>query len=60
MLAKALTKLDETHRVPVVLRDIEGVSYAEIAGVLNVELGTVKSRLSRARANLKHILEGML
>jgi RNA polymerase sigma-70 factor (ECF subfamily) len=60
MLAKALTKLDETHRVPVVLRDIEGMSYAEIAGVLNVELGTVKSRLSRARANLKHILEGML
>ena len=44
----------------VVLRDIEGMDYAQIADVLNIELGTVRSRLSRARGNLREILEAML
>lgn len=56
----ALSKLDEDHRVVLVLRDIEGMAYNEIAETLQVELGTVKSRLSRARANLKSILETVL
>ena len=56
----ALGKLDEQHRTVVVLRDIEGMSYAEIAETLEIELGTVKSRLSRARANLREILETVL
>lgn len=56
----ALGELDEDHRVVLVLRDIEGMSYNEIAETLQVELGTVKSRLSRARANLKSILETVL
>jgi RNA polymerase sigma-70 factor (ECF subfamily) len=60
LLTKALKKLDEAQRTVIVLRDIEGMSYAGVAEVLNVELGTVKSRLSRARGNLKEILEGML
>ena len=60
-LAKtSLLRLDEPQRAVVVLRDIEGMSYAEIADVLNVELGTVRSRLSRARSNLREILEAML
>ena len=42
-----------------VLRDIEGMNYAEIADVLNIELGTVRSRLSRARSHLREILEAM-
>jgi RNA polymerase sigma-70 factor, ECF subfamily len=54
---KALMKLDDAQRAVVVLRDIEGMNYAQIADVLDVELGTVKSRLCRARNNLKEILE---
>ena len=57
---KSLLQLDEPQRAVVVLRDIEGMSYAEIADVLNVELGTVRSRLSRARSRLREILEAML
>jgi RNA polymerase sigma-70 factor (ECF subfamily) len=60
ILAGALGKLDEQQRTVVVLRDIEGMSYAEIAETLEIELGTVKSRLSRARANLREILETVL
>jgi RNA polymerase sigma-70 factor (ECF subfamily) len=55
----ALGKLDEEQRTVVVLRDIEGMDYAQIAEVLAVELGTVKSRLSRARAALRQILEAL-
>ncbi|MHC4482994.1 MAG: sigma-70 family RNA polymerase sigma factor [Planctomycetota bacterium] len=60
IVVKALTKLDDGQRAAVVLRDIEGMSYAEIAEVLDVQLGTVKSRLSRGRSRLKEILEMML
>lgn len=56
----ALSELDEDHRIVIVLRDIEGMTYDEIAQTLQIELGTVKSRLSRARANLKSILETVL
>jgi len=57
---QSLLKLEEPQRAVLVLRDIEGMNYAEIADVLNVELGTVRSRLSRARGNLRAILEAML
>ncbi len=60
LVIRALASLDEAHRTVVVLRDVEGMSYAQIAEVLNVELGTVKSRLSRARDNLRQILEATL
>ena len=60
MVLETLMKLDDAQRTVVVLRDIEGMNYAEIARVLGVELGTVKSRLSRARSNLREILESML
>jgi RNA polymerase sigma-70 factor (ECF subfamily) len=56
---KALTSLDDVHRAVIVLRDIEGMNYAQIAKVLGIELGTVKSRLSRARNNLREILENL-
>jgi RNA polymerase sigma-70 factor (ECF subfamily) len=60
-LAKqSLLELEEPQRAVVVLRDIEGMDYAQIADVLNIELGTVRSRLSRARSNLREVLENML
>jgi RNA polymerase sigma-70 factor (ECF subfamily) len=46
--------------VVVILRDLEGLSYEEIARVLSLELGTVRSRLHRARMDLKDKLERFL
>lgn len=56
IVLKALEKLDDAQRAVIVLRDIEGMNYAQISQVLEVELGTVKSRLSRARGVLREIL----
>lgn len=55
----AIDELDEESREILVLRDIEGFSYTELAEVLELPLGTVKSRLYRARAGLKKKLEPM-
>jgi RNA polymerase sigma-70 factor (ECF subfamily) len=55
-IQNALSKLSSDHRSIVILRDIEGFSYGEIADVLGVSIGTVKSRLARARADLKKTL----
>lgn len=55
----AISSLSEEHRSIIVMRDIEGYSYSEIASVLSLEGGTVKSRLSRARNALKKKLEAM-
>lgn len=56
---KAMMKLDDAQRAVIVLRDIEGMNYAQIAEVLDIELGTVRSRLSRARNNLRQIMEAI-
>lgn len=55
-IQEALTKLSSDHRSILILRDIEGFSYNEIADVLGVSTGTVKSRLARARADMKRSL----
>jgi len=60
LLTEAISRLDEDHRVVLVLRDIEQMSYNQISDVLGLELGTVKSRLSRARSMLREILETVL
>jgi RNA polymerase sigma-70 factor (ECF subfamily) len=52
-IQKALSKLSGDHRSIIILRDIEGFSYGEIADVLGISIGTVKSRLARGRADLK-------
>lgn len=54
----ALEQLDELSRSVVVLREVEGMSYDEIAAVLDVALPTVKTRLLRARRLLSNALEG--
>jgi RNA polymerase sigma-70 factor (ECF subfamily) len=56
----ALQKLPEKLRAVIVLREIEGLSYEEIAGVLHTSVGTVKSRISRAREQLRHLLKKIL
>jgi RNA polymerase sigma-70 factor (ECF subfamily) len=56
LLQAALQKLSPELRETVVLRDLEELEYREIAQVLNVPEGTVKSRLNRGRAELARIL----
>jgi RNA polymerase sigma-70 factor (ECF subfamily) len=60
LVTRAINRLDDEQRTVIVLRDIEGMDYAQIADVLGVELGTVKSRISRARAALRQILEAFV
>jgi RNA polymerase sigma-70 factor (ECF subfamily) len=55
-IQEALGKLSSEHRSIIVLRDIEGFSYTEIAEVLGISMGTVKSRLARGREDLKKSL----
>jgi RNA polymerase sigma-70 factor (ECF subfamily) len=59
-LYRAIAELPDERRMVVVLRDLEGLSYEEIAAALDLELGTVRSRLHRARMDLKDKLERFL
>ena len=59
-LRQALSSLKRVYREAVVLRDIEGFSYDEIAVALDISVGTVKSRLARGRQELRRRLEGSL
>jgi RNA polymerase sigma-70 factor (ECF subfamily) len=59
-LHRAIAELPEERRMVVVLRDLEGLSYDEIAAALGLEPGTVRSRLHRARLDLKEKLERYL
>src|SRR5437899_2316169 len=59
-LRAALQKLGEAYRETVILRDIEGFTYEEIAATLGINVGTVKSRLARGRQELRRRLEGSL
>jgi len=58
-LLAALGKLAQPYREAVVLRDVEGLSYEEVAAALEINVGTVKSRLSRGRLELRRRLEGI-
>ena len=60
VLRSALKTLGRAYRETVILRDIEGFSYEEIATTLAISVGTVKSRLSRGRDELRRKLEGSL
>ena len=57
---KALENLDGEHRAAVVLRDIEGLDYETISGILDVPAGTVKSRIHRARMMLREDLRELM
>jgi RNA polymerase sigma-70 factor (ECF subfamily) len=58
LLAAALSRLSAEHR-EVILLDQAGLDYAEMAATLGVEIGTVKSRLSRARERMRRLLTGL-
>ena len=57
VIAKAIAALPLKYRVPIILRDVEGKTYDEIAEILELGLGTTKSRISRARGLLKEKLK---
>ena len=56
-IEKAINSLSETNRALIFLRDVKGFSYNEISEILNLNIGTVKSRINRARNMLKNILK---
>jgi RNA polymerase sigma-70 factor, ECF subfamily len=60
VLRSALQRVGRAYRETVILRDIEGFTYEEIADTLGINVGTVKSRLSRGRQELRQKLEGSL
>jgi len=56
IIQQEMARMDEDHRVLLVLRDIQGLSYQEMAEVTGLNIGTIKSRLHRARLALKEAL----
>ncbi|MBN1907449.1 MAG: sigma-70 family RNA polymerase sigma factor [Deltaproteobacteria bacterium] len=59
-IQEALNSLPPEQKTMIVLCDIEGLSYDEIAGITKTRLGTVKSKISRARLGLRNKLEGII
>src|SRR5262249_44254610 len=60
LVRRALAELTPSFREVIVLREFEGLSYQDIASVIGVPAGTVMSRLSRARDQLKDVLTGLM
>ena len=58
MLQQAVESLPHGYREVIVLRELEGFSYKDIAGITGIPLGTVMSRLARARERLQRALAG--
>ena len=57
MLAEAVAKLSPEHRGVLLMKDIDGLKYEDIAEAMGVPIGTVRSRLHRARCDLRNLLE---
>lgn len=57
IIQNALMKISNTYREAVILRDIQELSYEEISEILGIEIGTVKSRINRGRAQLQKLLK---
>ncbi|MHB1276051.1 MAG: RNA polymerase sigma factor [Candidatus Humimicrobiaceae bacterium] len=55
---KIIVNLDESYRIPLILRDLQDYSYIEIAEILKKPVGTVKTNIHRARKIIKDLLEG--
>ena len=59
LLQRAIETLPQDGRTVIILRDVEGLSYEEIARITGYNLGTVKSRLARSRQQLREMLKGV-
>ena len=59
-IKKAIRNLPEAFRIAIVLREFQGLSYEEIANTTNSNIGTVKSRISRARLKLHEVLDNYI
>lgn len=57
IVRNAIASLPDKLRLPIMLKDLEGFSYQEIADTMNCEIGTIKSRIFRGRETLKNILK---
>lgn len=57
IVQQAISKLPEKLKVPLIMREVDGLSYKEIADALECEVGTIKSRIFRARESLKYLLQ---
>jgi len=60
LVEQAVSELPEHHRTVFMLREMEGKTYEEIAEITGCNLGTVKSRLNRARSNFAQVIEPLL
>jgi RNA polymerase sigma-70 factor (ECF subfamily) len=60
VLQEAMSQIPDHYRIAVILRDVDGLSYEEIAKVTSAELGTVKSRIARARVRIQQRLSPYL
>ncbi|EOC99854.1 RNA polymerase sigma factor [Caldisalinibacter kiritimatiensis] len=56
LIHQCINELDDIYKTVIILRDIQGFSYEEIGNILDCSLGTVKSRISRARKKLKELI----
>jgi len=57
LVQRVIAKLPDNLKIPLIMRDIDGLSYKEIADKLQLEVGTIKSRIFRARESLKILLK---
>jgi len=60
IIQEAINSLPPEFKTLIILRDIDGLSYEEITGITGLKMGTVKSRIARAREKLKEKLRGLI
>ena len=60
IIKNAIRNLPESFRIAIILREFQGLSYEEIANATNASIGTVKSRISRARIKLQEVLKNYI